>query len=97
MDITFFHKQNLGYSTKIIKNARVRIFDKIKLSDASAESDKSAVVRIFTKQKLEIYSGDRCVFYRTKATLPPSASFVVKSVTDNTKGILSHIKVECVC
>lgn len=97
MDITFFHKQNFSYSTKIIKNAKVRIYDKVKLSDASVESDKSAVIRIFTKQRLPIYPGDRCVFYKTDSILPPGGSFVVKNVCDNTRGILSHIRIDCVC
>lgn len=97
MNITFFHKTNSGYTTKIFSDAKVRIFEKVMLSDKESQSDKSAVIRIFTNDELEIYPNDRCVFFETHEKNPPGGAFVVQKVCDNRQGVLSHIRIDCVC
>ncbi|MBE7038380.1 MAG: hypothetical protein E7404_05725 [Ruminococcaceae bacterium] len=97
MNVTFFHKTKQGYVTKVFKGVKVRILNEADIFDGSNENKSSAVIRIFTKENYGIFTLDRCVFYATDEKEPPKESFAVKSVHYNTNGILSHIKVECVC
>lgn len=97
MNVTFFHKTNLGYDVKTFKDAKVRIHSEESFLDGSSENNTSVTIRIFTKEPLKIFTNDRCVLYSSDEKVPPKDSFKVKSIDDNTNGILSHMKVICVC
>ena len=96
MYITVFHKVSSGYSVKVY-SAAVRRRDGISFTDGGIESEKEAVVRIYTGNSLDISPYDRIVFEKTSVKNPPDSAFIIKRVSDNRRGILSHIRLDCVC
>lgn len=96
MYITVFHKVSSGYSVKVYP-AAVRRKDGISFVGGGIESENEAVVRIYTKKELGISPYDKVVFEKSTAKNPPDTAFIIKRVSDNRRGILSHIRLDCVC
>ena len=96
MYITVFHKVSSGYLAKCY-DAAVRKNDGISFENGGYESDREATVRIYTKKALDISPYDKVIFEKSTLSSPPDTAFIIKRVCDNRGGILSHIRLECVC